>query len=157
MDRSVDKELADCCSESTVVNDPTSRWRLVTSSVPQSSVFGTVFFNIFIDARSYTWVRAIPSTNISWAENGLKAALRKRIWRLSIDKRPIMSWQCVLVAQMANCIPGCIKRSMTSRLIEVILPLYSALVRPPCCAASSSRVPNTRTILNCCSRSRGGP
>ncbi|KFZ49777.1 hypothetical protein N321_03507, partial [Antrostomus carolinensis] len=48
-----------------------------------------------------------------------------------VDEKLNMSRQCVLAAQKANNrILGCIKRSMASRLREVILPLYCALVGP---------------------------
>ncbi|GAB0182288.1 cAMP-dependent protein kinase inhibitor alpha [Grus japonensis] len=48
-----------------------------------------------------------------------------------VDERLNMSWQCVLAAQKANRVLGCIKRGVTSRSREVIPPLCSALVRPP--------------------------
>ncbi|PKU49532.1 rna-directed dna polymerase from mobile element jockey-like [Limosa lapponica baueri] len=47
-----------------------------------------------------------------------------------VDEKLSVSQQHVLAAQKANCILGSIKRSVTSRLREVILPLYSVLMRP---------------------------
>ena len=47
-----------------------------------------------------------------------------------MDNRLNMSQQCDMAAKKANAMLGCIARSIESRAREVIVPLYSALVKP---------------------------
>ena len=47
-----------------------------------------------------------------------------------MNGRLAMSYQCVLMAKKVNVFLWCVKKTMASRSREVILPFYSALVRP---------------------------
>ncbi|PKU34056.1 rna-directed dna polymerase from mobile element jockey- hypothetical protein [Limosa lapponica baueri] len=61
-----------------------------------------------------------------WSEGSHE---EKDFWVL-VDEKFNMSRQCVLTAQKANCVLGCIKRRVASRLREVMLPLCSCKTPP---------------------------
>ena len=60
----------------------------------------------------------------------LENSLAKKDLGVLVDTKLKMKQQCALAAKAANVILGCIRMSVASRSKEVILPLYSALVRP---------------------------
>lgn len=74
--------------------------------------------------------RGNPQDQCRLSDEFIESSSTDKDLRVLVDEKLGMSRQCALAPQRASYILGSIKSSVASTLREVILSLYSALIRP---------------------------
>ena len=76
--------------------------------------------------------RGNPKHKYRLGEEWIESSPVEKDLGVLVDGKVTVRQQRALTAQKANRVLGCIQSSVASRVREGILPLYSALLRPPC-------------------------